>query len=684
MAIFARRQEVAAQTEAFGDLSAYETEKRRRYAGYSWSEVTYFLCVGLGYNLLHGVGPQTYWQLFGALNLTIINQVLASWDAPNALFRPGQYLLIELVHLVLGVTVKYLLIFLQHDRSWAQGVFHFGVRVRSGRIRRGQIVRIRFRPHVPEGSAVSMFKAKIPPHAYAEALELLKYQLLELVHADELTDAFILDCANDRIFGRLHVPDGLCVQVGFDLFLQFVVWHGAVAQIEYARGYRVWLVNPEGSVVGQEHRHAPRPPNAVPLRQLILLYFQRLRLDADNAAQLAAKLDTQGDPDTETPSAQLIHRFLDEVNPEIIQQATHQLIRRFRHRGGDHPPLIGIDSTLLEVSKRYQDAEWLYDPKSRRRMWAYKLYVMMNLSTGAPIGFVLGNDPHLVSELLDDPDAPPRSFKDNKGGLLMRLRIYIRQVIDACRGIIFLFDKGFFNGNAFYELVQDDAHFVTPGKKVKPIDQIEQTLQTERFHPLEGGQRQDEQIAHTSVSLSGYQGALRLIVTRYWGKILLTDAKGNPLCDADGNKRFGQGWIYHSYLTDVPADQLSPEDVVETYRKRWGVENWIQRLRADWALRCFPSTRLRVVKVHLHLVLMSYLLFVEFRRLFGKRYAGIGLSRFRNVVFQMPIERLAAQLPHLFAEGDYPTTGPTNTPRITRRAIDHQRLARIVGTLDQG
>lgn len=190
--------------------------------------------------------------------------MLALWDAPNALFRPGQYLLIELVHLVLGVTVEHLLTFLRHDRSWAQGVFHFGVSTRPGHTRRGRIVRIRFGPHVPGDSAVSTFKAKVPSPAYAEALELLKYQLLELVHADELTDAFILDCAKDRIFGRLHVPDGLCVQVGFDLFLQFVVWHGAVAQIEYARGYRVWLVDPKGNVVGQEHPRVRGDQHLVP------------------------------------------------------------------------------------------------------------------------------------------------------------------------------------------------------------------------------------------------------------------------------------------------------------------------------------------------------------------------------------------------------------------------------------
>lgn len=72
MAIFARRAQVTIQTEAFGDLSAYDSEKRRRYAGYSWPEVTYLVFVGLGFNLCYGVGPQTYWQLFSALNLTII------------------------------------------------------------------------------------------------------------------------------------------------------------------------------------------------------------------------------------------------------------------------------------------------------------------------------------------------------------------------------------------------------------------------------------------------------------------------------------------------------------------------------------------------------------------------------------------------------------------------------------
>ena len=676
MDALARRRQVAEQTEAFGDLSAYDPDKRRRYAAYSWPEVTYLMFVGLAFNICHGVGPQTYWQLFSALNLTIINQVLAGFDAPNATFRPGQYLLIELVHTVLGVSVEHLLGFLRQDRAWAEGVFGFGVKAKPVHTRRGRIVQVRFRPHVPTDSAVSTFKGKVAPPAYTEALELLKYQLLELVCADVLDDAFIMDHATERIFGRLHVPGGLHVEVGFDLFLQFVVWHGVVAQIEYARGYRVWIVDEEGQVVDEEHRHAPRAPNAVPLRQLILLYFQRLRLDADNAFQLACKLENEGDVQTGAPSAQLIHCFLGEVDPDVIEKASAALIRRFRRRAESHFPLIGIDSTLLEVSRRYQGAEWLYDPKRRRRVWAYKLYVLLDLQRGTPIGFVLGNDARLASGL-SGAEGRLRSFKDSKGGLLFRVRTYIRQVIGPCQGVIFLFDKGFFNGNAFYELDKQDDHFVTPAKKIAPVAFIEEALHEDRFRPFEGGKRNAEQIAHTSVSLSGYRGALRMIVTRYWGKILLTNAKGIPLLDADGNKRFGWGWIYHSYLTDVPTSHLSAEQVVATYRKRWGVENWIQRLRADWALRCFPSTRLQVVQVHLQLVLMSYLLFVEFRRLFGKPYTQMGLSQLRNAIFEVPIGRLSARLPLLFAGGDYPAIGPATSPRLTRRAIDQRQLAQL-------
>jgi hypothetical protein len=492
-----------------------------------------------------------------------------------------------------------------------------------------------------------------------------------------------VDRATDRIFGRLHVPCGLHAEVGFDLFLQFVVWHGVVAQIEYARGYRVWIVDGEGRVVDEAHRHAPRAPNAVPLRQLILLYFQRLRLDADNAAQLSAKLENEGDAQTGSPGAQLIHRFPGEVDPDVIQKASATLIRRFRRRAGSHSPLIGIDSTLLEVSRRYQGAEWLYDPKRRRRVWAYKLYVLLDLKRGTPIGFVLGNDPRLALGL-SDAEARLRSFKDSKGGLLSRVRTYIGQVIGPCQGVIFLFDKGFFNGSAFYELDKQDDHFVTPAKKVAPVAFIEEALHPDRFRPLEGGKRNAEQIAHTSVSLSGYRGALRMIVTRYWGKILLTNAKGNPLLDADGNKRFGWGWIYHSYLTDVPISHLSAEKVVQTYRKRWGVENWIQRLRADWALGCFPSTRLQVVKVHLQLVLMSYLLFVEFRRLLGKPYTQMGISRLRNAIFEAPIGRLSARLPLLFAGGDYQAIGPATSPRLTRRAIDQRQLAQLQENVASG
>ncbi|MBI3926959.1 MAG: transposase [Armatimonadetes bacterium] len=47
---------------------------------------------------------------------------------------------------------------------------------------------------------------------------------------------------------------------------------------------------------------------------------------------------------------------------------------------------------------------------------------------------------------------------------------------------------------------------------------------------------------------------------------------------------------YHLYLTNIPADRLSPEDIARTYAARWEVELIFKELKSHYRLEEIPTT----------------------------------------------------------------------------------------------
>lgn len=63
---------------------------------------------------------------------------------------------------------------------------------------------------------------------------------------------------------------------------------------------------------------------------------------------------------------------------------------------------------------------------------------------------------------------------------------------------------------------------------------------------------------------------------------------------------------YHLYLTNVPPEKLSPEDIAQTYAARWVIELFFRELKARYRAEDMPSSKPRVVESLVYAVLITF------------------------------------------------------------------------------
>ena len=84
---------------------------------------------------------------------------------------------------------------------------------------------------------------------------------------------------------------------------------------------------------------------------------------------------------------------------------------------------------------------------------------------------------------------------------------------------------------------------------------------------------------------------------------------------------------YHLYLTNVPPDRLTPEDVARTYAARWEVELLFKELKSSYRMHDLPSTKRHIVEA---LVYLSILTLVTSRSLLAELRRATGLPPSRT------------------------------------------------------
>lgn len=62
---------------------------------------------------------------------------------------------------------------------------------------------------------------------------------------------------------------------------------------------------------------------------------------------------------------------------------------------------------------------------------------------------------------------------------------------------------------------------------------------------------------------------------------------------------------YHLYLTNVPVDRLSPQDIARTYAARWEVEMLFKELKSHYNLDEVPSTKRHIVESLIYVAILT-------------------------------------------------------------------------------
>jgi hypothetical protein len=117
-----------------------------------------------------------------------------------------------------------------------------------------------------------------------------------------------------------------------------------------------------------------------------------------------------------------------------------------------------------------------------------------------------------------------------------------------------------------------------------------------------------EQVAETTVQLQGWSRARRVIVVRTL----------KPLNPSPQDEFWSIPEDEVSvYVTNLTADEATPEQVVLLYRKRADAENVFDEIKNQWGFRGFCSQRGVVTETAARLVLLTYNLWTLFVRLMG-------------------------------------------------------------------
>ncbi|PKP59333.1 MAG: hypothetical protein CVT89_01405 [Candidatus Altiarchaeales archaeon HGW-Altiarchaeales-2] len=179
-----------------------------------------------------------------------------------------------------------------------------------------------------------------------------------------------------------------------------------------------------------------------------------------------------------------------------------------------------------------------------------------------------------------------------------------------------LFDRGYWNGKIFSQIKKDlKMKFITVGKKTNRLKEWEEKLKGTDFEI-----KDQRLVAKKRIEgITGYDGRLNMATIEQVCEVKL-----------DGGE---VGYVLRriSYITNDHT--LSPEEVIETYRKRWRIENFFKELRNYWNIKKFPGLSANAVRIHIALIFISYLLIDQFKKLLGSNFLNATLSQLRDKVF---------------------------------------------------
>ena len=467
--------------------------------------------------------------------------------------------------------------------------------------------------HPGSEEAMATFHSRIGQEGKARLYARCKDILVELLGIATLTEddlaqavaAFTFDC---RFLSWAK-------SYGFGFLLNYLFWQGVFADLEACLS-------------------APRKANAYPLREILTAYFQRTDSGIVTREALSDELQNQllAQGDTAmtviAPTSPTFLALLEQFEADKLillgQKWTRRALRcHLRVKGRRYRALVAIDATLLALFGQFEGRSKYWDHVAKRAIWAYKLYVIFAVDSREPLGFYLRE-----KESAGDPQK--------EMAFLEHLVQEARELLGVERLGYVLFDKGFWSAEGFAALVEAGEKIVTPAVLYDSVKAVIHSVPRDAWLRILPNERLWEGSYRFPNGLT-----LRLIVWKKLGKVVVKNKHGKPKLDK--RRRMVTKWapVYYTYLTNIPADELEADQVVALYGQRWGVEDFIEQMTNQYHLGRFPTTKMKIVKVHIALTFLLYQWVRGFAQLAAEwleraEYARMELCRFGRCFLRAP------------------------------------------------
>lgn len=172
------------------------------------------------------------------------------------------------------------------------------------------------------------------------------------------------------------------------------------------------------------------------------------------------------------------------------------------------------------------------------------------------------------------------------------------------KGALLLFDLGYFKLQTFWRIHQHGGYFLTRMKKggAPVILKLNRVCRGRSIDPV--GRKVAEVLPHLQREVLDCEVEYRVSRKGLPGRPTKDQApiRLRLRLVALRNEDTGQ---YHTYLTNIPPELLSAEQIAETYRARWWVELLFKQMKTLGGLEAWPTRKEPFVKVAIYVSLLG-------------------------------------------------------------------------------
>ncbi len=162
---------------------------------------------------------------------------------------------------------------------------------------------------------------------------------------------------------------------------------------------------------------------------------------------------------------------------------------------------------------------------------------------------------------------------------------------DWVKGKLLLFDLGYYHFQLFKSIVRHGGHFLTRLKENANPKIVGVSNGSAADEKRLVGQTLKSVLAGLRRDVLDVEVAVRATARRYNGKRASTVERFRVVAVRDTEER-----TYHCYLTSIPLEILSAEDIASTYRARWEMELVFKELKSGYRLDDVESRKQEVVE----------------------------------------------------------------------------------------